>query len=30
MIVAEESYEISEPTIDSHIVKIKAASADVF
>ena len=30
MIVAEESYEISEPTIDSQIVKLKAAGADVF
>ena len=30
MIVTEESYEISEPTIDSHIVKIKSADADVF
>jgi branched-chain amino acid transport system substrate-binding protein len=30
MIVAEESYEVSEPTIDSHIVKIKATGADVF
>jgi branched-chain amino acid transport system substrate-binding protein len=29
MIVAEESYEISEPTIDSHIVKLKASGADV-
>ena len=29
MIVAEESYEISEPTIDAHIVKLKAAGADV-
>ena len=29
LIVAEESYEISEPTIDSHIVKIKAQSPDV-
>ena len=28
-IVAEESYEISEPTIDSHIVKLKASGADV-
>ncbi len=28
MIVAEESYEISEPTIDSHIVKLKASGAD--
>jgi ABC-type branched-subunit amino acid transport system substrate-binding protein len=30
MIVAEESYELSEPTIDSHIVKLKASNADVF
>jgi branched-chain amino acid transport system substrate-binding protein len=30
MIVAEESYETSEPTIDSHIVKLKATGADVF
>ncbi|MBN8981475.1 MAG: ABC transporter substrate-binding protein [Rhizobiales bacterium] len=30
MIVAEESYEVSEPTIDSHIVNIKAKGADVF
>ena len=28
-IIAEESYEISEPTIDSHIVKLKASGADV-
>jgi branched-chain amino acid transport system substrate-binding protein len=28
MIVIEESYEVSEPTIDSHIVKIKASGAD--
>jgi len=28
-IILEESYEISEPTIDSHIVKIKAANPDV-
>jgi branched-chain amino acid transport system substrate-binding protein len=28
-IIMEESYEISEPTIDSHIVKIKAANPDV-
>jgi len=28
-IVLEESYEVSEPTIDSHIVKIKAANPDV-
>jgi branched-chain amino acid transport system substrate-binding protein len=25
----EESYEVSEPTVDSHIVKIKAANPDV-
>jgi branched-chain amino acid transport system substrate-binding protein len=30
MIVAEEGYETSEPTIDSHIVKLKASGADVF
>lgn len=30
MIVAEESYEVSQPTIDSHIVKLKAAGADLF
>ncbi|RXG94063.1 MULTISPECIES: ABC transporter substrate-binding protein [Bradyrhizobium] len=30
MIVVEESYEVSEPTIDSHIVKMKATGADVF
>src|SRR5690349_17020365 len=30
MIVAEESYETSEPTIDSHIVRLKASAADVF
>src|ERR1700712_2198983 len=29
MIALEESYEVSEPTIDSHIVKIKAANPDV-
>lgn len=29
LIIAEESYEISEPTIDSHIVKLKASGADV-
>src|SRR6201747_1318055 len=29
MIIMEESYEVSEPTIDSHIVKIKAANPDV-
>ena len=30
MIVAEESYETSEPSIDNHIVKLKAAGVDVF
>ncbi|HET7884670.1 MAG TPA: ABC transporter substrate-binding protein [Bradyrhizobium sp.] len=30
MIVAEESYETSEPTIDSHIVKLKSTGADIF
>ena len=30
LIVAEESYETSEPSIDSHIVKLKGAGADVF
>ncbi|MBC7582820.1 ABC transporter substrate-binding protein [Tardiphaga sp. vice352] len=30
MIIIEESYETSEPTIDSHIVKLKSLNADVF
>ena len=30
MIVAEDSYEVSEPTIDSHIIKLKASGADVY
>src|SRR4051812_32578191 len=30
MIVVEESYETSEPTIDNHIVKLKSTGADVF
>jgi branched-chain amino acid transport system substrate-binding protein len=30
MIVIEESYEVTEPTIDSHIVKLKSTNADVF
>jgi ABC-type branched-subunit amino acid transport system substrate-binding protein len=30
MIVMKESYEVSEPTIDNHIVKLKATGADVF
>jgi branched-chain amino acid transport system substrate-binding protein len=29
MIIAEESYEVAEPTIDSHIVKLKSTGADV-
>lgn len=29
MIVAESSYELTEPTIDSHIVKLKNSGADV-
>ena len=28
-IVAEESYEVSEPTIDSHVVRIKSSNPDV-
>src|ERR1700680_1496363 len=30
MIIAEESYETTEPTIDNHVVKLKATGADVF
>ena len=30
MIVLEEAYDTSEPAIDEHIVKLKAAGADVF
>jgi ABC-type branched-subunit amino acid transport system substrate-binding protein len=30
MIVAEESYETTEPSIDDHIVKLKSTGADVF
>jgi branched-chain amino acid transport system substrate-binding protein len=30
MIVAEESYEVTQPTIDSSIVKLKSLGADVF
>ena len=30
MIIAAESYETTEPTIDSHIVTLKASGADVF
>jgi branched-chain amino acid transport system substrate-binding protein len=29
MIIAEESYETTEPTIDNHIVKLKSSGADV-
>jgi ABC-type branched-subunit amino acid transport system substrate-binding protein len=30
MIIAEESYETTEPTIDDHVVRLKASGADVF
>jgi ABC-type branched-subunit amino acid transport system substrate-binding protein len=30
MIVVEESYETTEPTVDNHIVKLKSSGADVF
>ena len=30
MIVAEESFEIAEPTIDTHIAKLKASDANIF
>jgi branched-chain amino acid transport system substrate-binding protein len=30
MIVAEESFEIAEPTIDTHIAKLKASGANIF
>jgi branched-chain amino acid transport system substrate-binding protein len=30
MIVMEESYEVTDPTIDSHIIKLKSSGADVF
>jgi branched-chain amino acid transport system substrate-binding protein len=30
LIVAESSFEVSEPTVDSHIVKLKSSGADVF
>jgi len=30
MIIAEEAYEVSSPTIDSSIVKLKSLGADVF
>jgi ABC-type branched-subunit amino acid transport system substrate-binding protein len=30
MIIAEESYETTEPTVDDHVVRLKASGADVF
>ena len=30
MIIAEDAYEVAEPTIDSHVVKMKSLNADVF
>jgi ABC-type branched-subunit amino acid transport system substrate-binding protein len=30
MIVAEESYETTEPSVDDHVVRLKATGADVF
>jgi ABC-type branched-subunit amino acid transport system substrate-binding protein len=30
MIVAEESYETTEPSVDGHIVKLKSSGADIF
>jgi branched-chain amino acid transport system substrate-binding protein len=30
MIVAEDAYDVAEPTIDSHVVKMKSLNADVF
>jgi ABC-type branched-subunit amino acid transport system substrate-binding protein len=30
MIVAEESFETTEPTVDNHVVKLKSSGADVF
>jgi ABC-type branched-subunit amino acid transport system substrate-binding protein len=30
MIVAEDAYEVAEPTIDSHVVKMKSLDVDVF
>src|ERR1700693_3704700 len=30
MIVAEESYETTEPTVDGHIVKLRSSGADIF
>jgi branched-chain amino acid transport system substrate-binding protein len=30
MIVADDAYDVTEPTIDSHVVKMKSLNADVF
>src|ERR1700760_4777199 len=30
MIVAEDAYDVTEPTVDSHIIKMKSLNADVF
>ena len=30
MIVAEDTYEVAEPTVDSHVVKMKSLNTDVF
>src|SRR5438034_3812417 len=30
MIIAEDAYEVAEPTIDTHVVKMKSINADVF
>ena len=30
MIIAEESFETTEPTIDNHVVKLKSTGADIF
>lgn len=30
MIVAEDTYEVAEPTVNSHVVKMKSLNADVF
>jgi branched-chain amino acid transport system substrate-binding protein len=30
MIIAEDGYEVADPTIDSHVVKMKSLNADVF
>src|SRR3982075_4742281 len=29
MLIAEESYEVSEPTVESHVVKLKSANPDI-